>query len=188
LSLEPNPLPFVCQCTPQRRPRQSRQQRLEAYSRNLRALLQGLVAVFPSSASPAHANQQPLRSPLGIRNNKLSTGSHRSRPVLTGDSSRVGMRTYRQGDSNRSKRVSWITLYSERSHICVEANTDTRWRSFSSRGESGAMLPDDSVQKCGPNICWLRVIGPQQIAARRGAPTDRCSLDVTSRESREERR
>lgn len=55
-------------------------------------------------------------------------------------------------------------------HLCVEVNTDTRWRNFSSKGDSVAMLPDDSVQERGPNICSLKAIGRQKIASGRRAP------------------
>ncbi len=46
-------------------------------------------------------------------------------------------------------------------HICVDADPDTRSRSFPSRGDSWAMLFNDGVQERGPNIYSLTAIVPE---------------------------
>lgn len=78
------------------------------------------------------------------------------------------------------KRVAWTILYSETPHTYVEVNAVTRWRSFSSRGDSRVMLFNDSVQERDPNICSLEGIGPQKILPGGRAPHDmgsaRCEL------------
>lgn len=66
------------------------------------------------------------------------------------------------------KGASWSSSM-ESIHIYVEANPDTRRRSFSRIGDSGAMLSDDGIQQ-------LQFHVPHKEAHREsGAPTKRAS-------------
>jgi len=60
--------------------------------------------------------------------------------------------------------IEWI-------QICVEADPETEWKGFTSRGERVAMHPDGGGRERGPRTYLLKTVGPQQIAVKCRPPT-----------------